>query len=149
MDTVTLLKILHIVAAMVAIGSNISYGIWLQHAGRDRDRLPFVIRGIRTLERRVANPAYVVVLLTGIGMVAWGPFDVTAGWILAALGLYVLVVIIGIALFAPAVRRQLAAAEADPTSDDYRRAARLSNALGLLTVAVVLVIVVLMVAKPL
>jgi uncharacterized membrane protein len=148
MDPITLLKIVHIVAAIVALGSNVTYGVWLRHAGLDRDRLVFVIRGIRLLDRAIANPAYIVVLLTGLGMVIWGPFDFRAGWIQVALGLYVLVVIIGIGLFAPAARRQLAAAEADPGSDEYRRAARRGNALGLLTIAIVLVIVVLMVAKP-
>jgi uncharacterized membrane protein len=149
MELLTLLKIGHIVAAMVALGSNVSYAVWLQQAGLDRDRLPFVLRSIRALDRRVANPAYVVVLLTGLGLVAWGPFDLAAGWIQAALGLYALVVVIGITLFAPALRRQLAAAEADPGSEAYRRAARWSNGLGIVTVTLVLAIVVLMVAKPL
>jgi uncharacterized membrane protein len=148
MEAVTFLKFLHIVAAIVAVGSNITYGVWLRHAGLDRERLPFVIRGIRLLDRTVANPAYIVVLLTGVAMVVWGPFDFSAGWIQVALILYVLVVLIGIALFAPAVRRQLAAAEADPTSTDYREAARRSNAFGTLTIVIVLAIVVLMVAKP-
>ncbi|NJD29561.1 MAG: DUF2269 family protein [Chloroflexi bacterium] len=148
MDPITLLKIVHIVAAIVALGSNITYGVWLRHAGLDRDRLVFVIGGIRRLDRLVANPAYVVVLLTGLAMVIWGPFDFGAGWIQVALGLYALVVLIGIGLFAPAIRRQLAAAETDPASEEYRRAARRGTALGVLTIAIVLAIVVLMVAKP-
>jgi uncharacterized membrane protein len=147
-DLFTLLKLIHVMAAVAAVGSNITYGVWLQLAGRDQARLTFVIRGIRALDRAVANPAYVVVLLTGVGMVIWGPFDFDAGWIQLALGLYVLTVVLGVALFAPALRRQLAAAEADPTSEGYRDAARRSNVLGILTTSIVLAIVVLMVVKP-
>jgi uncharacterized membrane protein len=148
MELTTALKIIHVIAAIMAVGSNITYGVWLQLAGLERERLSFVIRGIRTLDRVVANPAYVVVLATGLAMAILGPFTFEAGWIRLALVLYALVVAVGIALFAPALRHQLAAAEADPRSADYRRAARRSNALGLVTALIVLVIVVLMVAKP-
>ncbi|MGH2483388.1 MAG: hypothetical protein ACRDE9_02895 [Candidatus Limnocylindria bacterium] len=47
----------------------------------------FVIQTIRLLDSRIANPAYVVVLLTGIGMVLTGAYSFTTGWILAAIGL--------------------------------------------------------------
>jgi hypothetical protein len=46
------------------------------------------------------------------------------------------------------VRRQRAAALADPESADYRTASRRSNLLGLAAVAIVFAIVVLMVIKP-
>jgi uncharacterized membrane protein len=96
----------------------------------------------------LANPAYVIVLLAGIGMVVVGPFPITTPWILLAIALYVLVALIGITLYAPAVRRQRAAALADPESADYRTASRRSNLLGLVAVAIVFAIVVLMVIKP-
>jgi uncharacterized membrane protein len=90
----------------------------------------------------------VIGLLAGIGMVAVGPWPITTPWIVGAIVLYVLVALIGITLYAPAVRRQRASALADPTSDDYRRAARRSNVLGLTAVAIVTAIVTLMVIKP-
>lgn len=148
MELSTALKIVHVLAAIVAIGANVTYAVWLRHAGLDRDRLPFVIRGIRRVERTLANPAYIVVLLTGVAMIVVGPFSISAGWVQAALGLYAAAVLIGIFLFAPALRRQLAEAERDPQSPDYAAAARRGNLLGVLTVSVVLVIVWLMVAKP-
>ena len=69
-------------------------------------------------------------------------------WIVAAIALYVVVVVIGIAFYAPALKRQIAEAEADATSPAYAVAARRSNLFGISTTAVVLVIVVLMVTKP-
>jgi uncharacterized membrane protein len=148
MTLALLLKLVHIAAAVVAVGSNVTYAFWLGRAGLDRDRLVFTIEGVRRLDRTIANPAYIVVLLTGLGMVALGPHTLDAGWIRAALGLYVLVVIVGIALFAPAVRRQLAAAESDPSSPAYRASARRSNVLGVITLVIVASILVLMVTKP-
>ena len=148
MPLVTLLKVVHVLAAIVAVGANVTYGFWLARAGRDRERLVFTIDTIRRLDRTIANPAYGILLLTGAGMVLTGQYRFEQGWIAASLALYVLAVVIGVALFGPAVRRQLAEAERDPASPDYAAAARRSNELGLLTTAIVVAIVVLMVAKP-
>jgi uncharacterized membrane protein len=103
---------------------------------------------VRTIDSRIANPAYIVLLITGVLMVLGGAFSFTTGWILAAIVLYVATAVIGIALFAPAIRRQLAEAERDVTSDAYRVAASRSTVLGIVTTVLVLIIVVLMVTKP-
>lgn len=148
MSEVLVLKLLHVLAAIVAVGANVSYGFWLRLAGRDRDRLLFAIEGIRWLDRRIANPMYVVVFVTGVLMVFAGAYSFETGWIAVSIALYLLVAILGITLFAPAIRRQLAEAERDPTSAAYAEAAARTARLGLLTTAAVLVIVVLMVTKP-
>lgn len=143
-----LLKLVHVTAAIVAVGSNLTYAYWLRRAGTDRGRLVDAIHGIRGLDRRIANPAYLIVLLSGLAMATIGPFTFDATWLRAALGLYVVVVVLGVTMFAPAIRMQLAEAERDPTSGAYRRAARRSKILGLAVTAIVLAILVLMVTKP-
>jgi uncharacterized membrane protein len=149
MSIALLLKVVHVLAAIVAVGANLTYAFWLRRAGRaDRERLVWTIESIRRLDNLIATPAYVVVLLTGLGMVFSGAFSFSTGWIQVAIGLYVLVVIVSIALYVPALRRQLTAAEADPSSAAYRAAASRSNILGIAVTAIVLVIVVLMVTKP-
>jgi uncharacterized membrane protein len=149
MDIALALKVVHILAAVVALGANVTYAFWLRQAGtKDRDRLVFTIASIRKLDNTIATPAYVVVLLTGLGMVFSGLFSFTAGWIQAALVLYVAAVLIGVFLYAPTIRRQLAEAEADPASAAYAALASRSNLLGIIVIAIVLVIVVLMVTKP-
>lgn len=145
---VPLLKLVHVLSVITAVGANVTYAFWLRSAGTDRDRVLFVISGVRRLDRRVANPAYGVVLLTGVLMVLTGAYSFEQGWIAAAIVLYIAVAVLGIAVFAPAIRRQLAAAEADPTTPTYAAAARRTARLGWLTTAVVLVIVALMVTKP-
>jgi uncharacterized membrane protein len=143
------LKLVHVAAAIVAIGANVTYAIWMSRAHRDRAHLVFVIETIRFLDRRLALPAYGLVLLTGVVMVARGVYSFTTGWIVAAIGLYLLAVGIGIVAFSPTIRRQLAEARRDPSSAAYAELARRNNALTVVTLAVVAAILVLMMTKPL
>lgn len=148
MDTVLLLKLAHVLAAIVAVGANVTYSFWIARAGRDSDRLVWTLQGIRRLDRLIANPAYVVLLITGVLMIMGGHFSFRTSWIEASLALYVAAVVIGILLYAPSIRRQIAEAERDPTSSAYAAAARRSNLLGIATTVIVVVIVALMVLKP-
>lgn len=142
------LKVVHVLAAITAVGANVTYAFWLRLAGTEQGRLLFAIEGVRRLDRLIANPAYIVLLVTGVLMVTTGAYRFEEGWLSAAIGLYVLTAVIGLTMFAPAIRRQQAEAARDPGSAEYAAAARRTNILGVLTVAIVLVIVVLMVAKP-
>jgi uncharacterized membrane protein len=148
MDWFVPLKFIHVLAAITAVGANLTYTYWLRRAGTDRDRLVWTIGGIQRLDNVIATPAYIVVLLTGILMVVGGAFSFQTGWIIAAIALYVAMVIVAIAFYAPALRRQITEARVDPTSAAYADAARRSSLLGLLTIVTVLVIIYLMVAKP-
>ncbi|HLA17350.1 MAG TPA: DUF2269 family protein [Candidatus Limnocylindrales bacterium] len=148
MEPVTILKIVHVLSAITAVGANLTYAFWIGRAGRDRERLPWTIEAIRRLDSRIANPAYIVVLITGIAMVLLGAYSFETGWIAVSIALYVATALMGILAFAPAIRRQLAEAEVDPTSEAYTAAARRSTILGLATTALAVVIVILMVGKP-
>jgi uncharacterized membrane protein len=148
MSAFLVLKVIHVLAAIVAVGANVTYAFWLRRAGLDRDRLTWTIESIRRLDRRVANPGYIVLLITGVLMVLTGAYSFEARWLQLAVVLYVAVALLGILAFAPAVRRQADEAASDPASPAYAAAARRSNRLGLLTTGVAVVIVVLMVAKP-
>lgn len=147
-ELVTPLKILHILSAIVAVGSNITYAFWLRWAGRDHARLAFALDGISRLDGRVANPAYVLLLITGVAMVLTGVYRFDQFWIAAGLVLYVAVAVIGFVAYAPALRRQREEAARDVGGEGYSAAERRSTLLGLLTLLIVVVIVILMVAKP-
>ncbi len=83
-----IMKVIQVIAAIVAVGANLTYAFWLRRAGTDdRDRLVWTIGSIRRLDNLIATPAYVVVLLSGLGMVFTGAFSFSAGWIQIALGL--------------------------------------------------------------
>jgi uncharacterized membrane protein len=142
------LKLVHIGAAIVALGANLTYTYWLRRAGMDQMRILDALDGIHGLDRRVANPGYIVLLLTGLAM-AWNVgYPLTTLWIAAAIVLYVLIAVLGIVVYAPAIRRQRAAAERDVTSAEYRAAASRSSSLGLFVIGAVVVILFLMVFKP-
>lgn len=143
-----LLKLIHVASAIVAVGANVTYTFWLARAHRDRDHLVFVIETIRALDRRIAIPAYVLVFVTGVLMVVRGTYSFTTGWIAAAIGLYLVTFALGVAAFGPTVRRQLAEARRDPSSQAYAAAARGNRRLSVVTLTMVGAIVVLMVTKP-
>ena len=143
-----LLKLVHIVAAMLAVGTNATAVFWLSAGGRDPERLRFAISGIRRLDRKLAIPAFGVLFLTGITMVLLGLYDFTQGWILLAIVLYLGLAVAGMTIMGPALKRVIAEAERDPDSEAFKRAKQTSMRYTLGSLGVLLVIVTLMVMKP-
>ena len=142
-------KLLHIVFAIVAVGYNASYGIILMRAARaSRDTQKFMLETIRALDR-VANWAYVGLLLSGGGMVTMGHFSWSAVWTSGSLVL--LIVLLGLAhgLYTPTLTQQIRALdEGGPDSADYQRLSRRGTVVGITLLGATLVIVALMVLKP-
>lgn len=143
-----LLKLIHVMAAMLAVGTNATALFWLRAGGHDPDRVKFAIGGIRRLDRKVGIPAFGVLLITGVLMVVLGLYDFTQGWILLAIVLYLGVAVTGMTVMGPALKRVMAEAERDPYSDAFVEARRTSMQYTVGSLAVLLVIVVLMVTKP-
>lgn len=75
LTTYTTLKFLHVLLAIVAVGFNASYGIWLSAAARNPEHEGFALRQIKVLDDRFANPAYALLLVTGLSMVWVGNLD--------------------------------------------------------------------------
>ncbi len=149
MSVYLILKYIHALLAIVAVGANATYGIWMARGAREPQHLGHVLTGIRFLDNRIANPAYGLLLVTGLAMVYVGKLSWRTSWIDAAVILYVVAVLVGIRGYSPALRRQIAAVESGgPQSESYRRAEASSRTLGLLFTVLVLVIIFLMVTKP-
>jgi uncharacterized membrane protein len=148
MNGYLLLKWIHVLMAITALGANITYGVWLSRAAREPQYLAFALRGVKTLDDRVANPAYVLLFLTGmamvgVGKVPWSP------WLTTGLTLYVILVVIALAGYTPTLRRQIEALDAGgPTSPRYQQLAARSTQLGILLGVIAVVIVYVMVTKP-
>jgi uncharacterized membrane protein len=145
-----ILKFVHVLMAIVAVGFNASYAIWLRRAARAPEHHSYVLRGIKILDDRFANPAYGVLLLTGLTMVLTTPgLELTTFWILLALILFAVTVLVGAAIYTPTLRMQIEALEAGgPDTARYQALARRSAAAGMLLGVIVVVIVFLMVTKP-
>lgn len=143
------LKFVHVLLAIVAVGFNASYGIWLAGAGQAPEHEGHVLRGIKRLDDQFATPAYVLLLLTGGLLVVRGPWDFTTTWVAISLGLYVVVSAVAIAGYSPALRAQITALDAHgPQSGEFAAATRRASLTGGVTGVLVIVIIFLMVTKP-
>ena len=149
MSGYSLLKFVHVALAIVAIGLNVSYGLWLRRAAAEPEHAGHVLRGIKTLDDRFATPAYVLLLFTGFGLLFLGDIPITTLWILASLVLYVGVVVGGMIFYTPTLRGQTRLAEEGKSdSDEYKRLAKRGTAVGAVIIAIVFAIEFLMVTKP-
>jgi uncharacterized membrane protein len=147
--TYLVFKFLHVLLAIVAVGFNASYAILLSRAAKEPQHEGHVLRTVKILDDWFANPAYVLLLLTGLTMVWVGDVDLTQFWLATALVLYALLVVLGLAVYSPTLRAQIRAYEdAGPTSDEFKRASTRGTAVGGILAIDVIVIVFLMVTKP-
>ena len=70
-------------------------------------------------------------------------------WIAASLVLYVVMVVLAVAGFTPALRQQIALAQAGHVdSDEYRQVAKRGSRIGAILALLVVVIIFFMVTKP-
>ena len=144
----SLLKFVHVLLAITAVGSNITYAAWNARGGMQSQHLGFALRGIKFIDDYIANPCYGLLLVTGltlrfIGFAGW------PRWIISALVLYVVAITIALAGYSPALRRQIAALEADgEASPSYAKWAGRARITGIATLPFILAIVFLMVVKP-
>ncbi|HKN80837.1 MAG TPA: DUF2269 family protein, partial [Actinomycetota bacterium] len=67
-QTYDILKFFHVLLAIVAVGFNASYAVWLARAATEPEHDAFALRGVKFLDDRIANPAYALLLVTGLLM---------------------------------------------------------------------------------
>src|ERR1700682_4138267 len=108
MSVYLVLKFVHVLLAIIAIGFNASYPIWLARAQREPEHALYILRGIKTLDDRFANPAYGLLLVFGLAMTFIAGIPFSTLWIAAALVLYVVLIVGGGAVYSPTLKRQIA-----------------------------------------
>ena len=146
----TIVKFLHVLFAIIAVGYNASYGLWLARAAHEPAGTQlFALRTIKFMDDRIANPLYGLLALSGLVMVFTAGYALTTFWIAAALVLYVTALAIAFGVITPNFRVALRALETDgPGSATYTGAMARGRTFGILISVVVLGIVFLMVIKP-
>jgi uncharacterized membrane protein len=143
-----LLKTIHILSAITAVGANVTYGIWSARAKREPAHLGFALQGIKFLDDRVANPAYGVLFLTGLIM-AFTHYSITTRWIISGIVLFVAVALIAAIGYTPTLKRQIEALDAGgPESAAYRSADSRARTIGIILAVGLALAVVVMVFKP-
>lgn len=140
-------KFLHILIAIIAMGTSAGLGAVLEFYGNHPTHGPFVLRAIHRLLVLVVIPGFLLMLATGLWLVhlSW---SLTTRWIQAALVLWgVAAVLLPIAL--AVLRKQITLLETTgPASVSYRRVSLLERLLGAGVGLVVVVTLYLMVVKP-
>lgn len=143
------IKFFHVLLAIVAVGFNATYGIWLARAAKEPEHEAFTLRGVKLLDDRFANPAYALLLVTGLLMVWVGDLDLTQFWLLAALVLYAVAVGLGLLVYTPTLRQQIAAlGSSGAASAEFQTLSKRGTTVGIVLAIDVIVIVFLMVTKP-
>ena len=150
MSVFVIVKFLHVLLAIIAVGFNATYGVWLARVAREPvPTQSFVLRGIKRLDDWFANPAYVLLAVTGVTMVFVGELRLTTFWIAGGIVLWAIAVALGFFVYTPTVRNQIHALEtAGPDSNDYKRYSANARFLGIVLAVIVVAIVFLMVTKP-
>ena len=144
----TLIKYLHVLLAITAVGSNITYGVWKTLGAREPAHAPFALKGIAFIDRRVANPAYGLLLITGLILLAVGQVGFR-GWVIAALILFVILIVVAVGFYSRVVRQQIEVVDKEGvTSAAYKRLDSQAMLYGIVSLVIALAIVFTMVVKP-
>jgi uncharacterized membrane protein len=145
----TTLKFVHILLAIIAVGFNASYGVWLSRAAQNPPAAGILLRGVKLMDDRFANPAYGLLLITGLAMVFTAGIPLTTFWVAAASILWLIAVIWGLAMYTPILRRQIQTLDAKGfDSPEYQQLSRRATTIGLVNMVPILLILILMVFKP-
>ena len=156
-DAYSLSVFLHVSAVVVGFGATFAEAIMFPVAMKAGVRhLPYLHKLQLAINQRLATPALVIVILTGIYQTT-ERWEWSEGWISAT---FAIVIVIGGLLggyFIPAdrklgamVEREIAAADGREVvlSDAYQRGARREGMVGALTGVLVIAAIFLMVTKP-
>ncbi len=144
------LKYLHVLLAIIAVGFNSAYGLIIGRARKaGRLELTFALKTVKVMDDYVANPCYVLLLLTGVGMVHVAGYPWALKWIHGSMALLVVAFILAIGFYTPTLRKQIAILEArGPEDAEFVRLSKRGAMLGGILGLIVFLIIGLMVYKP-
>jgi uncharacterized membrane protein len=154
---IQLLLFLHIFGAIAAVGPTLTYGLLLMLGERSGpQQRAFAMGAIGWIDNHLATPAFIVQAGTGSALIfleRW-TFYRTA-WLLTGVGIYVVVAVVAMTLYAPMVRRQRTLAErlveepADPNLNrEYATVAVRARTVGILVALLTVSILYFMIVKP-
>jgi len=144
------LKTIHILLAIVAVGFSASYGLIIGRARKaGRVELTFALKTVQVMGDYVANPGFVLLFLTGFGMIRMSGLPMETRWVHVSMALLFVAMGLGFGVAGPTLRKQIAVLEArGPDDPEFqtlsKRGAMVGGVLGVLS----LVVIYLMVHKP-
>ena len=146
----TTVKFIHILLAIIAFGFNATYALWIIRAQKHPEHLDFALRGVKILDDYLAIPAYILLLVSGLAMVLLAGYNLlTTFWLFTALVLWLVVIVLGYAVYTPALSRQIRVlATAGAESAEFHKLSNREAVVGITLAVLVLLILVMMVFKP-
>lgn len=145
------MKIVHLLATVVFLGTIFASVFWKMQADRTRDGaiIAHTLRAIRRADRIFTMPASILLLIAGFGAQGMGHYPLTLPWILWGIILYVLASLVYMLRVAPIQRRLVhLATSTDFDWTEYERTSRQWDRWGMLALLLPLAAFVLMVWKP-
>jgi uncharacterized membrane protein len=139
----------HVLLAIIAFGFNLTYSVWFARAAQHPEHLEFALRGVKFMDDYVANPAYILLLISGLTLVALNGYRLTMFWLLVALITWVVAMVIAYLVYTPTLSRQikvLAAKGAE--SAEYKALNMRGTVVGIVEGLLVALILVMMIFKP-
>ena len=144
-----LLYYIYLLLLIVAVGPNVTSAIWIQRAMANREALSFTLQGIKLINDRIVLPATGLITVTWIVMVVISGQSLLIPWILLVAVFWLVIFLLGLFLYTPRLRKQIALAESqDADSDEYKTAAWQGMIIGIAIGVIVLLILLLMVFQP-
>jgi predicted RND superfamily exporter protein len=144
-----LLYYIYLLLLIVAVGPNVTSAIWIQRAMANRESLSFTLQGIKFINDRIVLPATGLITVTWIVMVVISGQSLLIPWILLVAVFWLVIFLLGLFLYTPRLRKQIALAESPGAdSDEYKTAAWQGMIVGIAIGVIVLLILLLMVFQP-
>jgi uncharacterized membrane protein len=106
-----ILKYLHILSAIVAIGASSTYAVWLAQTRMKPEALLFTLRTIIFIDLRVASSAYLLLIITGIGLGHAAAIPLLSPWLILSYILLGLLLSLDHAFLIPLSKKSIALIE--------------------------------------
>lgn len=143
----TLLVYAHILTAMMAIGFNFTYVVWIQRGTRNPETLPFALKGIKFIDDFLANPLYIAAGITGLLMILLG--KAVASFLVVAIIIYLVDMAAAYLIYTPMLSKQIRLlSEKGAASAEYKAHATRASMVGAALGIAALVIVALKIFEP-
>ena len=144
------LKFVHVFAAIIAVGFNFSYIVWLVKGKMEKEHLVFALKGIKLMDDRVANPCYGLALITGFVMVYIGEYNIlSVSWILYPIILFSIMGILAFGFYSPTLKKQIKVLEELGIDfPEYKSIEKKQTIIGVILFVLAVAVVGNMVIKP-
>jgi uncharacterized membrane protein len=139
----------HVLMAIIAFDFHLTYSVWVARAAQHPEQLEFALRGVKFVDDFIANPARILLLISGLTLVALNGYRLPMLWLLVALIPWVVAMVLAYLVDTPAVSRQIKALAAKGAeSADYKALNTCGTDVGIVWSVLVALILVMMIFKP-